>query len=77
MMNGVEQDAQIEKEIADGTIPDPATIDPETGLPLMDDPMMGGGEQEMGLGAPGASPDLETEVLQDKPIKSMPKGGEI
>ena len=72
----IEQDAQIEKEIKDGTIPDPATIDPETGLPLMDDPMMGGGEQEMGLGTPVASPDLETEVLADKP-KSMPKGGEI
>ena len=72
----IDQDAQIKKEIADGTIPDPATIDPETGLPLMDDPMIGGGEQEMGLGAPVTSPDLETEVLQDKP-KSMPKGGEI
>ena len=72
----IEQDAQIEKEIADGTIPAPATIDPETGLPLMDDPMMGGGEQEMGLGTPVASPDLETEVIADKP-KSMPKGGEI
>ena len=72
----IEQDAQIEKEIADGTIPDPATIDPETGLPLMDDPMMGGGEQEMGLGTPVASPDLETEVIADNP-KSMPKGGEI
>ena len=42
----------------------------------MDDPMMGGGEQEMGLGTPVASPDLETEVIADKP-KSMPKGGEI
>ena len=72
----IEQDAQIEKEISDGTIPDPNTIDPETGLPLMDDPMMGGGEQEMGLGTPVASPDLETEVIADKP-KSMPKGGEI
>ncbi len=72
----IEQDAQIEKEIKDGTIPDPATIDPETGLPLMDDPMMGGGEQEMGLGTPVASPDLETEVIADNP-KSMPKGGEI
>ena len=72
----IEQDAQIEKEISDGTIPAPATIDPETGLPLMDDPMMGGGEQEMALGEPVASPDLETEVIADKP-KSMPKGGEI
>ncbi len=72
----IDQDAQIEKEIADGTIPDPNTIDPETGLPLMDNPMINGGEQEMGLGAPIASPDLETEVIADKP-RSMPKGGEI
>ena len=72
----IEQDAQIKKEIADGTIPDPATLDPETGLPLMDDPMMNGGGEGMDLGAPVAAPDLETEVLEDKP-KSMPKGGEI
>jgi len=72
----IEQDAQIKKEIADGTIPDPSTIDPETGLPLMDDPMMNGGGEGMDLGAPVAAPDLETEVLEDKP-KSMPKGGEI
>jgi hypothetical protein len=72
----IEQDAQIKKEIADGTIPDPSTIDPETGLPLMDDPMMNGGGEGMDLGAPVAAPDLETEVLENKP-KSMPKGGEI
>jgi len=72
----IEQDAQIKKEIADGTIPDPSTIDPETGLPLMDDPMINGGGEGMDLGAPVAAPDLETEVLEDKP-KSMPKGGEI
>jgi len=72
----IEQDAQIKKEIADGTIPDPATLDPETGLPLMDDPMINGGGEGMDLGVPVAAPDLETEVLEDKP-KSMPKGGEI
>jgi len=72
----IEQDAQIKKEIADGTIPDPSTIDPETGLPLMDDPMINGGGEGMDLGVPVAAPDLETEVLEDKP-KSMPKGGEI
>jgi hypothetical protein len=72
----IEQDAQIKKEIADGIIPDPSTIDPETGLPLMDDPMINGGGEGMDLGGPVAAPDLETEVLEDKP-KSMPKGGEI
>ncbi len=72
----IEQDAQIKKEIADGTIPDPNDIDPETGLPLMDDPMMQGGGGN--LGVPVAEPDLESEVIADtgKPTK-IPKGGEI
>ena len=38
--------------------------------------MNGQGGPDMGLGVPVASPDLETEVIADKP-KSMPKGGEI
>ena len=71
----IELDKQIEQEIKDGIIPDPSTIDPETGLPLMDDPMMQGGADPT-LGTPVASPDLETEVMADKP-RSMPKGGEI
>ena len=37
----VEQDEQIEKEIADGTIPDPNAIDPITGEPLPPEGEMG------------------------------------
>ena len=74
----IELDKQIEQEIKDGIIPDPSTLDPETGLPLMDDPMAGGmeGGADPTMGVPVASPDLETEVMADKP-RSMPKGGEI
>ena len=48
-----EIDEQIEQEIADGKIPDPATIDPATGMPL-EDPAMAEGEmseeeQPMGI----------------------------
>ena len=35
----IEQDKQIEKEIKDGIIPDPNSIDPITGEPLPQDPM--------------------------------------
>ena len=71
----IEQDKLIEKEIADGTIPDPATIDPATGLPLMD--MEAGGSAELGapvdnLSAP-KEPDLESQGKATK----IPKGGEI
>ena len=38
-----EIDKQMEKEIADGKLPDPATIDPATGMPL-EDPMAMEGE---------------------------------
>jgi hypothetical protein len=37
----VEMDEQIEKEIEEGIIPDPSTIDPITGEPLPDEGMMG------------------------------------
>ena len=48
-----EIDEQIEQEIEDGKIPDPATIDPATGMPL-EDPAMAEGEmseeeQPMGI----------------------------
>ena len=71
----IEQDKLIAKEIADGTIPDPATIDPATGLPLMD--MEAGGSAELGapvdnLSAP-KEPDLESQGKATK----IPKGGEI
>ena len=68
----IEQDKLIEKEIKDGTIPDPATIDPATGLPLMD-AGVGSGADPNSL-APVADPDLEGETLVSK---QMPKGGEI
>ncbi len=62
----IEQDKLMEKEIADGVIPDPlAPIDPETGQPMgeMGDP-----------NAPIMEPDLEGETLVKK---ELPKGGEI
>jgi len=67
----IEQDKIIKKEIKDGTIPDPATIDPETGLPLDAVPATA---SSMDGGAPVMEPDLESETM--KPVE-MPKGGEI
>ena len=53
------------------------TVDPQSGLPLE---MMGaedeGGGGSMTAGVRVAEPDLESEVIEDKPRK-MPKGGEI
>jgi len=67
----IEQDKIIKKEIKDGTIPDPATIDPETGLPLDAVPATA---SSMDGGAPVMEPDLESETM--KPVE-LPKGGEI
>ena len=50
----IEIDEQIEQEIKDGIIPDPAAVDPITGEPLD----AGGGD----LGAPVTEPDLETDA---------------
>ena len=60
----LEQDKIMEKEIADGVIPDPmAPVDPETGQP-------------MDLGAPIMEPDLEKQAsAADAP--EIPSGGEI
>ena len=60
----IEQDKIMEKEIADGVIPDPmAPVDPETGQP-------------MDLGAPIMEPDLEKQAsAADAP--EIPSGGEI
>ena len=67
----IEQDKLIEKEIADGTIPDPSIpVDPETGMPL--DPSASG----MDLGAPVMEPDLESDSKATK-APEMPQGGEI
>ena len=67
----IEQDKIIKKEIKDGTIPDPATIDPETGLPLDAVPATA---SDMDGGTPVMEPDLESETM--KPVE-LPKGGEI
>jgi hypothetical protein len=50
----VEQDALIEKEIKAGIIPDPATIDPATGMPFAPE----GGD----LGQPVMEPDMEADA---------------
>jgi hypothetical protein len=67
----VEQDAIIEKEIKDGTIPDPAEmmIDPATGQPM---PGMMTGD----LGAPVMEPEVNAKSVEPPEVK-MPKGGEI
>ena len=67
----VEQDAIIEKEIKDGTIPDPAdmVIDPATGQPI---PGMMAGD----LGAPVMEPEINAKSVETPEVK-MPKGGEI
>ena len=67
----IEQDKLIEQEIKDGVIPDPATIDPTTGMPFQDPNAMGGD-----LGAPMMEPDLESQGEVTK-APEMPKGGEI
>ena len=67
----LEQDKLIKKEIKDGTIPDPDTIDPETGLPLDAVPATA---SSMDGGAPVMEPDLESETM--KPVE-LPIGGEI
>ena len=64
-----EIDDQIKKEIEDGIIPDPSTIDPTTGMPIQD---TSGG---MNLGQPMMEPDLENQGKATE-VK-MPKGGEI
>ena len=72
----LEQDKLIKKEIKDGTIPDPSTIDPTTGMPI-------GAEQQplgMDLGQPVMEPNLDAQgaaTEADGKAVEMPKGGEI
>jgi hypothetical protein len=67
----IEQNKLIEKEISDGTIPDPSIpVDPETGQPL---DQSGAG---MDLGAPVMEPDLELDSKATK-APEVPQGGEI
>ena len=68
-MEIIEQDKLIKKEIKDGTIPDPATIDPATGLPFA--PESAGGND---LGKPQMEPEIDGSPTE---APEMPKGGEI
>ena len=63
----LEQDKLIEDEIKKGIIPDPATIDPATGLPFET-----GASTD--LGAPVMEPEIDASAAE--PIE-LPKGGEI
>jgi len=69
----IEQDALIEKEIKSGIIADPATIDPQTGLPFDQ-------TSQMDMGQPVMEPNADAEgaatEASGKPVE-MPKGGEI
>ena len=64
----IEQDKLIEKEIKAGIIPDPATIDPATGMPFA--PEGAGGD----LGAPVMEPEIDGSPTE---APEIPKGGEI
>jgi len=65
----IEQDKLIEKEIKDGTIPDPATIDPSTGLPFAPE-----STANMDLGKPQMEPEVDGSAAE---APELPKGGEI
>ena len=69
----IEQDKLIEQEIKDGVIPDPATIDPTTGMPFQDPNAMGGGD----LGAPMMEPDLESQGEVTKASRNAQGWGNI
>ena len=63
----IEQDKLIKKEIAAGIIPDPATIDPATGLPFET-------EASTDLGKPQIEPEIDGSATE---APELPKGGEI
>jgi len=65
----IEQDALIKKEISAGVIPDPATIDPSTGMPFQSG---SGGD----LGSPILEPEVDESSVEAPEIK-IPNGGEI
>ena len=68
-----EIDKQIDKEIKDGTIPDPDAIDPITGEPLPP----GTEEDVMAMGAP-VEPDLEQgAAITDAQLSKDTKSAEI
>ncbi len=68
-MDIIEQDKLIEKEIKDGVIPDPATIDPATGLPFAPEDAASGD-----LGKTQMEPEIDGSPTE---APEMPKGGEI
>ena len=68
-----EQDQLIKKEIADGTIPDPSTVDPITGQPL---PPEGGG-QDLGAVPTDEDPDDAAGKLTDAEFQKDIKSAEI
>ena len=65
----IEQDELIDAEIKAGIIPDPATIDPATGLPFaQEDPAV-----EQNISAP-IEPEIDGSATE---APELPKGGEI
>jgi hypothetical protein len=69
----VEEDKQIEKEIADGTLPDPSTLDPITGEPL---PAMEPGDPAGAMAdMAGAAADING-AAGAVPVNNLPKGKE-
>jgi len=68
-MDIIEQNKIIDKEIKDGVIPDPATIDPTTGLPFAPEDAVSND-----LGKPQMEPDIDGSSTE---APEMPKGGEI
>ena len=72
-----EQDKLIEKEIADGTIPDPSTIDPITGepLPAMEEGDPAGAMADMAGAAAAINGDSGAVPVDPAPPK-LPKSGE-
>ena len=69
-----DMDKQIDKEIADGTIPDPSMIDPITGEPLAP----GTEEDVMGMGELPVEPDLEkASAVTNAQLSKDTKAAEI
>jgi hypothetical protein len=68
-----EIDKQIEKEIAEGIIPDPKSIDPITGEPLPQE-----GDMDMGMGEIPVEPSLDQEAsVTDAQLQKDSKKAEI
>jgi hypothetical protein len=68
-MEIIEQDKLIEQEIKKGIIPDPATIDPATGLPFVEEP-----GASANLGNSQLEPEIDGSAAE---APKIPNGGEI